>query len=99
MRGLALAAGLATLATATPASAYCYKFRNSTTAPRTLILLGSGGLTASVAPGATWPEHGDYCAYGMNVIVKVEPGSIDAPGPFIAGDGPTATPPGTYVLK
>lgn len=98
--GLALAVGLAAMATATPALAHCYKFKNEAHTPRTLMLVGGGALQATLSPGATWPERGEYCAYGATVIVTVEPGWIaDVAGQFIAGDGPTAKPSGTYNLK
>ena len=96
LRALALALGVAT---ATPAAAHCYKFQNTTSQPRTLTLVGGGNLSATVAPNGFWPERGQYCVYGANVVVRVESGLIDGLAQFPAGDGPMAKPSGTYELK
>lgn len=100
IRALALAGAAVVVATATPALAHCYKFKNEASTPRTLMLVGGGALQATLSPGATWPERGEYCAYGATVIVRVDPGFIaDVLGQFVAGDGPTAIASGTYILK
>jgi hypothetical protein len=96
---MALALGVAATAMATPAAAYCYKFKNTASTSRTLMMVGGGNFTTTIAPGTTWPERGEYCVYGTTVTVRVEQGLIDGGPQLIAGDGFNAKPSGTYDLR